>query len=296
IFEEIIMAFGSWLGPNSNGGLPSHPCSWSRIQMGFASPIIISSNIDSQTIQEVKSSGEIYRLWTSGNISNEYFLVENRQKTGYDTYIPASGLQIWHIDDNISGNDLEWWPGLSPVDHFQVAMEQADGLFELEHANDYGDGNDVFPGTLNIIDFNAVSTTNSDSYNDGVSFVSVENISSSSPTMYADFKVAFASDINDNNNNNLPVTVDLSQNYPNPFNPTTNISFNSSVSSQAKVEVFNVLGQKIKTLLDGYVSAGITSISWDGTDNSGNIVATGMYFYRLEIDEYEEAKKMMFVR
>ena len=92
-----IMSYGSWLGPSGNGGRPAHPCAWSRIQLGFASATNVTSNLNGQTINDVKSTGEIYRLWTSGNIGSEYFLVENRQKTGYDSYLPNSGLLVWHI-------------------------------------------------------------------------------------------------------------------------------------------------------------------------------------------------------
>ena len=93
-----IMAMGSWLGPGYNGGVPSHPCAWSRAQLGFINPTVVSSNTNSVAIEDVKTGGEVYRLWNSGSLGNEYFLVENRQKTGYDAYLPASGLLIWHVD------------------------------------------------------------------------------------------------------------------------------------------------------------------------------------------------------
>ena len=290
-----IMSFGSWLGPNSKGGLPAPPCAWSRIKMGFASSTNITSNTNEQVINDVKSSGEIYRLWTSGNTGNEYFLIENRQKTGYDTYIPASGLQIWHIDDAKTSNTQEWYPTMPGANHYWVALEQADGLYELEHSNDHGDANDVFPGGLNVTDFNAVSSTASDSYTDGLSFVAVENIISNSGVITADLTVGFSAGVNDDNDN-LPIEFELSQNYPNPFNPSTTIEFYTASDGQASIEVYNIVGQKVKTILDEQVTSGTISVEWDGSDNSGDGVASGIYFYRLKINDNVNTKKMTLVR
>ena len=290
-----IMGYGSWLGPAGNGGQPAFPCAWSRIKMGFNTPINISTNVDSQAIDDIKTSGEIYRLWTSGNMGNEYFLVDNRQKTSYDTYLPGSGLLIWHIDDSQSTNNNEWYPGLDSTNHYLVALEQADGLYELEHNNDLGDNSDVFPGSFNATSFNAVSAATSNSYTNGPSFVAVENISSSASTMYADLKVAFGASVN-NNDQPLPTTIQLSQNYPNPFNPTTNIDYSTSTGGMAKVEIYNLLGQKVETLLDSYVNSGNGTVNWDGSDEFGNEAASGIYFYKLELGNQKKVKKMVLMR
>ena len=296
-----IMSFGSWLGPGNNGGMPAQPSAWSRIELGFASPVTVSTNIDSQAIQDVKTSGEIYRLWTSGSVGNEYFLVENRQKTGYDQYLPGDGLFIWHIDEGNSDNDSEWYPGLDSTQHFLVALEQSDGLFELEHYTDLGDSRDAFPGLNNVTDFNAVSSVTSDSYTDGVSFVGVENISASGSTMTADLKVAFASGVEDDNtqdedNETVPETMELSQNYPNPFNPSTMIEFNTVAGGHAILDIYNISGQRVRHLLDADVTSGVTAIEWDGLTDEGTEVSSGIYLYRLTVGQQEQIKKMVLVR
>ncbi|MCH9024339.1 MAG: M6 family metalloprotease domain-containing protein [candidate division Zixibacteria bacterium] len=220
-----LMSLGSWNGPSPGGGSPAHPCAWSRIQMGFATATNVTSNTNGVAINDVNQNGTIYRLWTSGNIGNEYFLVENRQKIGYDSYLPQSGLMVWHIDDSKSGNSQEWYPGQPDANHFKVALEQADGLFDLDTNVDNGDGADVFPGTGNVTSFNAVSSPNSDSYTDGTSFIALENIQAVGNVINADLIVGFAAGIDDDQNGNLPSSIALEQNYPNPFNPSTTIDF-----------------------------------------------------------------------
>ena len=95
---------------------------------------------------------------------------------------------------------------------------------------------------------------------------------------------------------NLPTSFGLSQNYPNPFNPTTTISFSLPQAGNAQLEVFNLLGQKIKTIFDGQADAGLNTVTWDGTNNSGQTVASGIYFYRLTADNYSDTKKMTLLK
>ncbi|MCH7689508.1 MAG: M6 family metalloprotease domain-containing protein [candidate division Zixibacteria bacterium] len=291
-----LMSLGSWNGPSPGGSSPSHPCAWSRIQLGFATSTNVTSNTNGVAISNVNQNGTIYRLWTSGNIGNEYFLVENRQKLGYDSYIPQSGLLVWHIDNSKGGNTQEWYPGQTDANHFKVALEQADGLFEMDQNIDNGDAWDVFPGTGNVTSFNAVSSPNSDSYTDGTSFVALENINAVGNVINADLIVGFAAGIDDDQNGNLPSSIALEQNYPNPFNPSTTIDFSLSYSSDVTLEVYNVLGKLTGTLINGPLSAGNYSVEWNGTDNTGNNVASGIYFYRLNSNGEAKSMKMLLLK
>ncbi len=94
----------------------------------------------------------------------------------------------------------------------------------------------------------------------------------------------------------LPQHFSLSQNYPNPFNPQTSIRYALPQDAQVKLVIYNVLGQKIKTLVDEFQSAGHKVVWWDGKDERGDQVASGVYFYRLKADEFSEAKKMLLVK
>ncbi len=88
----------------------------------------------------------------------------------------------------------------------------------------------------------------------------------------------------------------LAQNVPNPFNPRTVISFSLPVSGQVHLEVYDIGGHLIKTLLNEGLAAGDHSASWDGTDDRGRTVSTGMYLYRLRSGKTDEVRRMTLVR
>lgn len=94
----------------------------------------------------------------------------------------------------------------------------------------------------------------------------------------------------------LPESFELGQNNPNPFNPSTSIDFALPKSANVKVEIFNILGQKVKTVVDEYLSAGYKKVTWDGTDNTGKTVASGVYLYRMTADDFTATKKMMLMK
>lgn len=100
----------------------------------------------------------------------------------------------------------------------------------------------------------------------------------------------------------LPATFNLYQNYPNPFNPTTNIDFdishNGSTSgiSNVRLDIFNILGQNVKTLLDEPLGPGTYTVEWDGTNSGGSKVATGIYLYRLQVGDKHQSKKMLLLK
>jgi hypothetical protein len=110
----------------------------------------------------------------------------------------------------------------------------------------------------------------------------------------AGFEVALPG--SDPGGNGLPTKYDLFQNAPNPFNPSTSISFDLPKATQVRMEVLNVLGQKVKTLVNDFREAGTQTVIWDGTNNSGSSVASGMYFYRISAGDYSATKKMMMLK
>lgn len=95
---------------------------------------------------------------------------------------------------------------------------------------------------------------------------------------------------------NYPERLKLFQNYPNPFNPNTTISFYLQIKSKINLNVYNVLGKKIRNLFTGEVSKGHHSIVWDGTNINGNPVNSGLYIYRLKSKENIITKKMVLIR
>ncbi len=89
---------------------------------------------------------------------------------------------------------------------------------------------------------------------------------------------------------------DVEQNYPNPFNPTTEIRFTLPKSEHVTIDVFNVLGQRIATLVDGDLPSGDHMVRWDGKDDSGERVASGIYLYRVVAGENRITKKMLMLK
>ncbi|MCG8608049.1 T9SS type A sorting domain-containing protein, partial [bacterium] len=94
----------------------------------------------------------------------------------------------------------------------------------------------------------------------------------------------------------LPTDFELSQNFPNPFNPSTVINYTVPQTAPIRLRVYNVLGQKIRTLLDGVKERGTHTIQWDGLNDSGQQVAVGIYFFRLETDDLTLSRKMLLVK
>lgn len=94
----------------------------------------------------------------------------------------------------------------------------------------------------------------------------------------------------------LPEGFELHQNYPNPFNPTTTIAFDLPIAGEVSLQVFNLLGQKVRQLHTGRLSAGDHHVEWDGRTDGGAAVASGVYFYRLVAGDYSRARKMVLLR
>jgi hypothetical protein len=94
----------------------------------------------------------------------------------------------------------------------------------------------------------------------------------------------------------LPTTFDLAQNYPNPFNPTTTIKYQLPKKADVKIVIYNMLGQLVRTVVNKAVDAGYQEVVWDGLNDNGNRVATGIYIYRMEADKFVKSHKMIMMK
>jgi subtilisin family serine protease len=103
-------------------------------------------------------------------------------------------------------------------------------------------------------------------------------------------------EISDNDQPLIPETFMLSQNYPNPFNPSTTIEYSLPTRSDISISIYNLLGQKVKTLLETSKPAGRYKTEWDGTDNNNQSVASGLYFYQIKAGDFVESKKMLLLK
>lgn len=98
------------------------------------------------------------------------------------------------------------------------------------------------------------------------------------------------------NNSLIPKVFMLQQNYPNPFNPSTTIKYDLPLSSEVTIKIYNARGQEIKTISQGNQQEGTYSIVWDGKNNQGQQMSSGVYYYRIITEEFTDVKKMLLVK
>lgn len=175
-----LMGGGSW---NGNGHTPAHPSAWCKAKQNWATVVNVTSN-GSRTLGSVHKSRKIWRLWNSGNTSQEYFLAEYRPQAGYDKDLPGGGLLVWHIDDSIEDNSNQTHP--------KVALLQADGLKHLESAANRGDTGDPFPGVSGNGNLTAASNPGTLSYGGLDTNVAITGIVEGTSGVKATLKVSAA--------------------------------------------------------------------------------------------------------
>ena len=115
-----------------------------------------------------------------------------------------------------------------------------------------------------------------------------------SPTRTCSLQTVLA--VDDIDGGQLPSEFTLSQNYPNPFNLSTSIEFDLAEAGWVRIEVYNILGQNIVTLVDEQLGAGKKRVSWNGQDLTGRTVASGVYYYRLSTDNFTATRKMLLLK
>jgi hypothetical protein len=102
--------------------------------------------------------------------------------------------------------------------------------------------------------------------------------------------------VDEENESTLPDTYRLWQNAPNPFNPETTLRFDLAQSAEVRLEIFDALGQKVKTLVAQSLPAGAHQVRWRGVDAYGRQVSSGVYFYRLQADGYTRMNRMLLLK
>jgi flagellar hook assembly protein FlgD len=93
-----------------------------------------------------------------------------------------------------------------------------------------------------------------------------------------------------------PTGFSLSQNYPNPFNMSTTIGYSLQNGGHVRVIVANILGQTVSMIADGFQPAGRHDVAWDGRDSRGAEVASGIYFFRVQADGFNQTRKMVLLK
>jgi immune inhibitor A len=164
IGDWCLMAGGSW---NGGGDTPAHPSAWCKAQQEWVDVQAVTQDT-TVTLQDVKTSRTVHRLWTDGMSGPEYFLLEYRRRAGFDAELPGEGLLVWHVDETQPTNADE--------NHYLVALVQADGSRDLENDVNRGDGGDPYPGWSGNTAFTATTTPASTGYSGADSLVAVTDI------------------------------------------------------------------------------------------------------------------------
>jgi Flagellar hook capping protein len=94
----------------------------------------------------------------------------------------------------------------------------------------------------------------------------------------------------------IPIEISLSQNYPNPFNPTTRIDYSVVSDGHVTLNVYDITGRLVSTLVDGYIESGYHSAIWSGMDNNGVQLSSGVYLYSLQSEGSNMTRKMIYMK
>jgi immune inhibitor A len=300
-----LMGAGSWGQETSAdlpGSSPSHCCAWSKYQLGFVTPIEIDrmgiAKREGESVPPAATSATAYRLledlggpdwdWLGG--SGEYFLVENRYRTGFDTSLPGDGLLILHIDDTETDNDNE--------NHPLVGIMQADGDESLLLSN-WGSGADLWKNST--YGFGDTSKPASFDYNGNPTGVWVYDIGPADSVMTASFWVT-------------PVILGKVYSFPNPFIinqepawgrkviityiPSDTVELGSQFP-EFTVTIYNIAAERVRVLdtepneIDRYSRRAF----WNLKNDKGDEVVSGTYLYIIEThgDKVERNKGRMTV-
>jgi hypothetical protein len=276
---------------------------------GKASPAYFSRRVDPATLTVFLPDS----IFNNG-VANLYF----RSKKA------SSGLVLTLVDTakNVSASSasIKWLPG--SVDKYKIIP---DSLSYTIVGFPRNIGYKVWPldayDNLNTDSVNVVniSTNVGDEVNVGSNPKLVKGLSAFTAqvvrggALYTTGLVLYASDIRgkvgvsdtirfnilvkvEQDNAEIPKEFALYQNYPNPFNPATEIKFDIPKESHVKIVIYDITGKEVKTLVDEVVKPGAYRILWDGTDNSGNKVTSGIYFYRMIAGSYVSVKKMVLIK
>ena len=194
-------------------------------------------------------------------------------------------IQVWG-DDNVTG----WNFNYTQIFAFEMPKETWFPIYFLMEQIHEGNPTNFDPFDGNILAHFGLQFAYDFLTGDDASW---------SDTIYVDdatfYSPDFAASIEDQDIQ-LPRTTQLYTNYPNPFNPTTNIAFDLTTTSHITLKVYNMLGQEVKTLINETRNAGHHLTVWDGTNNFGHRVTSGIYFYVLSTGETHEAQKMVLMK
>lgn len=296
VHDWSLMDHGAWLG-KPPGSSPAHPCPWSKVLLGWITPQEAPSCGPEREVYAIETHREesLFKLSTPNR--DEYFLVSNHQRTGFDAYLPGEGILIWHIDDkvgSVEANNVNF-----NYLHPRVYLEQADGLDELRD-NRPADDEDPYSSTGANDRFGDNTTPNSRDYAGNPTGIEIRvldppgevmtvlmknNCQESTTKVYAAANPFILSQYPDG------IGIGL---YLEPF------------ASNPILSIYDLNGQLVHTATGGEkVSRGSNAereeqwasmFTWDGRNDAGRQVASGVYIYIIESEKGAKTGKLAVIR
>lgn len=285
-----LMASGSWAG-DKPGSVPVHPCAWCKYLMGWVEPEALErgvleevSGAEFPTAAQTPSAWRIFANpggadWSfTSTGQGEYFLAENRRRTGFDAGLPGDGLLILHVDESRSTNsDLE-----NPL----VGIMKASGDPSFLYTSGAGSASDLW--SSDTLGFSNSSVPSSRFYDGAPSGASVTAISASADVMTADLAIS-------------ALLLGRVYSFPNPFNvherdhvtivyEPTDEEKTAGIYPEFKVYIYDLSGRRVR-ILDTKpveISPYGRAAYWDGNNDYARPVASGLYFYIVET--YEDSR------
>jgi hypothetical protein len=220
--------------------------------------------------------------------------VANQPPSSFMLVSPANGDTIVITPDNI-GNSLlfAWTPAMDPDGHLVTYIWTGDspelGLEELDTTAT------AFFVTYQEI-YDAMYEANAQITTATWDVVATDGIDET-PSSNGPFTVTFdVTALSVDEGPAVPEVFALHQNFPNPFNPVTTIAYDIPEVSEVRIEVYNVMGQKIRTLVNRRHEPGYYRVRWNGTNDYGAPVASGMYFYRIQAKDFVRVRKLVLIK
>ncbi len=269
---------------------------------GLMHPIALT--YDSQSFAESFEQGQSY--WVSGGINNSWGLTAKYSHTGNLSITDSpTGNYAANTNSYLASNfdlDLSYISGANLTFYYRGILQSGRDTLYVDISPDGGSTWSPLPQAITG-SFMSWNTYSADllSYaghaNVRIRFHLVTDGSTNREGIYIDdITISRLTTGVENNISELPRAFTLNQNYPNPFNPSTKISFNLSQKGMTSLTVYDLIGRKVKTLVAGDLEGGAHDIIWDGTNQAGMNVASGIYLYKLDANGVSQARQMTLLR
>jgi hypothetical protein len=266
--DFCLMGSGSWNGPGGDGRSPAHMSAWCKRTLGWASAAQPTTSGAYSLPRVEDNNSALYLLSSPVFPPTEYFLVENRQGYGFDSYLPGTsrGVLIWHVDESRPNND--------DYTHYLVDLEEADGVQNLEQSPSAGGTDADYFRLGNNVSFGDDTTPHSLSYSGSPMGILLSGLSATGSLMSFNLSGVEASLAS-------LKSMELLKAYPNPcYFSRGNLTIEGMPADPApEIYIYNTAGELVRTLRPGDgIDASNTAV-WNGKDKNGAKAASGLYIY-----------------